>query len=82
MDDSRPRILILAGNVTRDFPITDELRKSFQIDEFEEMGVQAIDVGGREGKERLVDAVFNSLGIERERPIPNRAHEEAALEVA
>jgi len=37
MDDSRPRILILAGNVTRDFPVTDDLRRNFHVDVFEEM---------------------------------------------
>ncbi len=37
MDDNRPRILILAGNVTRDFPVTDDLRQNFHVDVFEEM---------------------------------------------
>ncbi len=37
MDDTRPRILILAGKVTRDFPVAPELAKSFHVDVFEKM---------------------------------------------
>ena len=38
MDDSRPRILIFAGKVTRDFPISQEFSKSFHVDVFDDMG--------------------------------------------
>ncbi len=37
MHDSRPRILILTGKVTREYPVTDELRRVFQVDVFEDM---------------------------------------------
>ena len=37
MDDTRPRILIFAGKVTRDYPIADELRQKFHVDVFDEM---------------------------------------------
>ncbi len=37
MDDARPRILIFAGKVTQDFPVAEELGRSFQVDVFDEM---------------------------------------------
>ena len=50
--------------------------------DIEEQGVKAIDVGGRAGKERLVDAVFAELDVERDFPLPGRAHTDEALEAA
>jgi two-component system, sensor histidine kinase SagS len=37
MQDTRPRILIFAGKVTQDYPIAEELRRSFQVDVFDKM---------------------------------------------
>jgi two-component system, sensor histidine kinase SagS len=37
MEETRPRILILAGKVTGDFPIAEELGRFFQVDVFDEM---------------------------------------------
>ena len=37
MHDDRPRILILTGKVTQAYPVTDELRRLFQVDVFEDM---------------------------------------------
>jgi CheY-like chemotaxis protein/GAF domain-containing protein len=37
MDETRPRILIFAGKVTKDFPIAQELGRTFQVDLFDDM---------------------------------------------
>ena len=37
MDENRPRILILNGKVSREFPITQELQRVFQVDVFDGM---------------------------------------------
>ncbi len=37
MDENRPRILILNGKVSREFPITEELQRVFQVDVFDGM---------------------------------------------
>ena len=92
---NRQVVVVATGNLqlTRDLrPLVEErlpdvatliaVPSPERIDEFEEQGVKAIDVGGRDGRERLVDAVFDQLGHERQRPVPSRAHREAALEVA
>lgn len=93
--NNRQIVVVAAGNLqlTKDLrPLVEErlpdvetliaLPSPEQIGEFEEQGVTPIDVGGRDGKERLVDAVFDKLGIERERPLPGRAHRPAELEAA
>ena len=92
---NRQVVVVATGNLqlTRDLrPLVEErlpdvatliaVPSPERIDEFEEQGVKAIDVGGRDGRERLVDAVFDQLGHKRERPVPSRAHREAALEIA
>ena len=50
--------------------------------EFEDMGLMPVVAGGNGGHERVVEAVFDALGKERERRVPSRAHDEAALELA
>ncbi len=53
------------------------------LEEFSAMGVLPIDMSHKGGTERLIDAVFQTLGLERRLPAPSLASEEdRALEYA
>ncbi|WP_108789744.1 cation:proton antiporter domain-containing protein [Erythrobacter sp. Alg231-14] len=52
------------------------------IDEFNELGMMAIDVKTPRGTESIIEMVFHALDHERKVPIPTRSEEEHALEHA
>jgi two-component system, sensor histidine kinase SagS len=64
MDDTRPRILILAGKVTRDFPITAELQQKFEVDVFEGMA-EAMDALRTHSYHAVFADVGDFLPLER-----------------
>lgn len=91
----REVVLIATGNVqmSRDLhPLVEErlpevtrivvLPSAEAKDEFEELGLEPVVVDGEGGYERVIVAVFDALGEDRARPVPSRAHDEAALELA
>ncbi len=91
----REVVLIATGNVqiSRDLhPLVEErlpavtrivvLPSADAVGEFEELGIEPVVVDGEGGYERVVTAVFDALGEQRARPVPSRAHDEAALKVA
>ncbi|GMN03377.1 cation:proton antiporter [Erythrobacter sp. MTPC3] len=51
-------------------------------EEFEELGLTPIVMTGEEAQERLVDAVFAALEIERERPLPGRVYDGSVAQAA
>ena len=54
-----------------------------EIEEFDALGMIPVDMSASGGTERIIDAVFASLEIERRLPPPNLASdEEIALEYA
>lgn len=91
----REAILIATGNVqlSRDLhPLVEErlpavtrivaLPSAEAEDEFEQLGLTPVVVEGEAGYERAVAAVFEAIGEDRAHPLPSRAHDEAALELA
>ncbi|QFT76491.1 cation:proton antiporter [Erythrobacter sp. THAF29] len=93
--ERRDVLVIATGNVqlTRDLhPLVEErlpavtrivaLPTGEAKDEFEELGLTPVVVDSEGGRERVVAAVFRALDIERKKPVPSRAHDEAAVELA
>ncbi|MEL6487520.1 MAG: potassium transporter KefB, partial [Pseudomonadota bacterium] len=54
-----------------------------EIEEFDALGMVPVDMSASGGTERIIEAVFASLGKERRLPVPSLASdEEVALEYA
>ncbi len=65
--------------IARVIAVPDEL----EMDEFDDLGMVAVDMGVSGGAERMIDAVFSALGQERRKPVSYIAKDEDfALEFA